>query len=411
MIVPMKKIAVLAQQKDSFSTVEGLRKLGVVHVEHVEAPQSEVLGKLRDAIALIDSALSILSQDKFVKAAGKIQQETPGDWKFCARHIVDLNKRLDQLEEYSRQLKKRIAEWERWGDFDPEAIRNLNKRNIFFRLYQIPQKDMDKISDDAVVKVIFKASGLAHCMVISRQEIGLPFKEIALPKLGLEKMRGRLYEDGRMMEIIQDDICKYMSYRQSLNERKKELQKELEFNEALSGMGKEGVFTYLTGFVPINEVGTLKEQARRERWALMIREPSEEEAVPTLLKNPRLITLIKPMLNLLGILPGYRELDVSLSFLIFFSIFFGILIGDAGYGLSYFLITLWFQKKKGASLKNNNIFLLLYLLSSCAIIWGVLSGTFFGQSWLIKLGINPLFPRLNDPVFMQTLCFFLGALH
>ena len=120
--------------------------------------------------------------------------------------------------------------------------------------------------------------------------------------------------------------------------------------------------------------------------------------------------MIDPVLNLLGLTPGYRELDVSMLFLIFFSIFFGILIGDAGYGLVYILITiliaLWFNKKMKLDAEMKTIVSLFSLLGSCAIVWGLLTGTFFGQGWL-----TPLVPQLNNPNVMGTFCFFLGALH
>jgi len=404
MIVPMKKIAVLAQEKDASATLEALRQVGVVHVEQAEVSRGEPRRELRDGISLLDAALSILSEEKFAKAAGDLQQQAPLDWKFTCKHIIELRKRLDQLEEYARLLKDRIIEWEHWGDFDPDAIRRLAEKNIFIRLYQIPVKELERVPVGVIAKVIFTSAGLAHCAVITREKVELSFKEIALPKLGLEKMRNRLYEDGRMIEIIQDDICKYMAY-------KKNLQKELEFNQALLAMGNEGRIAYSSGFVPVDAVERLKQAAQQQRWGLLIREPCDEDNVPTLLRNPRWITLIRPVLSLLGILPGYREFDVSLFFLIFFGVFFGILIGDAGYGLTYLLLTRGFQKKRAARFKENNVFFLLYLLSSCAIIWGVLTGTFFGQSWLKNLGIRPLVPALNEPVAMQTFCFFLGALH
>jgi V/A-type H+-transporting ATPase subunit I len=97
-------------------------------------------------------------------------------------------------------------------------------------------------------------------------------------------------------------------------------------------------------------------------------------------------------------------------FLIFFSIFFGILIGDAGYGLVYILLTLlltlWLNKTMKLNAEMKTMVSLFYLLGSCAIIWGVLTGTFFGQGWL-----QPLVPQLNNPESMETFCFFLGALH
>ena len=57
------------------------------------------------------------------------------------------------------------------------------------------------------------------------------------------------------------------------------------------------------------------------------------------------------------------------------------------------------------------MFSLFYILGSCAIVWGVLTGTFFGQEWLRNLGFTPLVPQLNDAGVMQSFCFFLGALH
>ena len=176
-------------------------------------------------------------------------------------------------------------------------------------------------------------------------------------------------------------------------------------------MGQSGVLSYLAGYVPIDATEKLIEASREQKWAVSIREPAEEDNVPTFIRTPKWVSMIKPVLGLLGITPGYRELDVSAVFLVFFSIFFGILIGDAGYGIVYMLVAFLLRKKMRRRSGNDNIFGLLCILSSCAIIWGVLTGTFFGQEWLRKWGFNPLLPQLNDVKFMQTFCFFLGALH
>jgi len=411
MIVAMKKIAVLAQEKDSKSAVEVLRKLGVVHVENIQAPHGEALKSLREDIALVDAAISILSEEKFVKTTADTKQEAIKDWRFIAAHVIDLNKHLKQLEEYSWQLKIQIGDWQRWGDFEPEAITSLYGKNIFIRLYQIPLKELKTLPAGLIIKNIFTSAGLAHCVVISRKNIEIPFKEVALPKLGLEKMRSRLFEDARMMGIIKDDICKHASMRQSLEAVQNSLIGELEFGEALAGMGKDGLITYLTGFVPVDVLELVKTQAQKERWGLKITDPLPEDNVPTLLKNPRWIALIMPVMNFLGVLPGYKEIDVSPLFLIFFGMFFGILIGDAGYGLVYLTLTFLLQRKHRGSAKGKVAFNLLYVLSSCAIVWGILTGTFFGQGWLAARGVRPLVPALNDRNIMQTICFFIGALH
>jgi V/A-type H+-transporting ATPase subunit I len=61
--------------------------------------------------------------------------------------------------------------------------------------------------------------------------------------------------------------------------------------------------------------------------------------------------------------------------------------------------------------EKKTIVSLFFLLGSCAIIWGILTGTFFGQEWVLELGYTPLIPQLNNAKFMGTFCFFLGALH
>jgi V/A-type H+-transporting ATPase subunit I len=109
-------------------------------------------------------------------------------------------------------------------------------------------------------------------------------------------------------------------------------------------------------------------------------------------------------------IPGYKEVDVSMWFLLFFSIFFGMLIGDAGYGAIFFIINLFCHIKFRNKVKDKSIFFLTYILSAATIAWGVLSGTFFGQAYLPER-VGPLLPYLRDNMNVQALCFFIGAAH
>ena len=217
--------------------------------------------------------------------------------------------------------------------------------------------------------------------------------------------------DSQAIRDIDQQLDKQSPYRQALRKVKADLQKELEFQEALSGEAQEGIFSYISGFVPAESVEKLTRQAKQEQWALRVDDPAESDSVPVLLRNPAWVSIINPIFKFLEILPGYHELDISLCFLIFFSIFFGILIGDAGYGLVYFLITFFVHRKARKSNKQTNGFFLFYILSFCAIIWGVCTGTFFGHEWVLKAGYKPLIPALNDEKFLQRLCFLIGAVH
>ncbi len=123
---------------------------------------------------------------------------------------------------------------------------------------------------------------------------------------------------------------------------------------------------------------------------------------------------------MIGVLPGYRELDVSAVFLIFLSIFYAFLIGDAGYGFMFVAISLFFKNKYKGNQEAQYITNLLILMSSCTIIWGMLTGVYFGISfealpaplrslssgWLTGNG-DPEVAKTN----VMLVCFTIGAIH
>lgn len=410
MIVVMKKVFIFMQAKDAEETTKTLAGLGLLHIEHQRPPKGEDINALQNNLSLINEALDILSGAEFAAADAKKGDASHSDWKDTCRHIIDTKKRLEQLQNYGRALQAGIKEWQEWGDFAPQKLKLLQQKNIFVRLYRIPLKELKSLPQSVCVQKISVQAGIVNCAIISLGKPEIKFKEIALAQMGLEEMRKRFYEDEKVIQILKADLKKSLSFYSFLQAKKNDLLKQLEFQEAINGMGKSEEIMYLTGFAPAEKEQILLKEAAQNKWAIFIKDPEENDAVPTLIRNPRWIALISPIFKFLEILPGYREFDISLPFLIFFSIFFGILIGDAGYGLVYLLLTFLIQKKMAKKAKPDSFFL-FYLLSLCAIIWGALTGTFFGQEWVLKAGYKPLLPALNEEKGLQRFCFFLGALH
>jgi len=180
-------------------------------------------------------------------------------------------------------------------------------------------------------------------------------------------------------------------------------------------MQEEGQLAYLQGFMPACEVRRLVDLANKKGWAYLIQEPDNLGEVPTLIKNPRWLRIIEPVFKFMGTLPGYNELDISFHFLLFFSLFFALLIGDAGYGLVFLIVTYLIRKK--VSTVPAEPFMLMYVLSTATIIWGALTGTWFG---LERIGQVPIFNYLiidridsfvaDNQVFLMYLCFLIGVI-
>jgi len=411
MIVPMKKISVIVQSRDAQAALESLGGLGVLHVEHQQLPQGQDINALKDEISLLKEAIGILSNVECSNGQQKKDKIDTSDWKNCARHILDCYKRLNQLQDYSRNILQQISQWQDWGDFDPNELVSLTGNNIYVRLYEVPIREIKKFTADVNVKVISKKKGIAKCAVFSYGKPEIAFKEVGFPKMSISKMRQRIAEDTRAIAHIKDQIQKHACLITEFSQIKDSFEKKLEFQETLCGMGQIESLMYLKGYIPHDAASALADTAKQQKWGIVIEDPTADDTVPTLIRNPRWISIIKPVFKLLGIIPGYSELDISPLFLIFLSLFFGMIIGDAGYGLVYFLLTFWFQKKFAPRLKDRRIFSLFYLFSACAIFWGLLTGTVFGQEWYVKVGFKPLIPILNDTKFLQAFCFFIGAFH
>lgn len=411
MIVPMKKVFILTQAKDAMPAVKSLRNLGVLHVEHLSMPGGEDINSLREDIAAIEKAIDILSLPEFYEKCDVRSVKMLKDWRSAAKHLADSKARYDQLYEYTISLKEKISQWQSWGDFDPEEVRVLSDKGLDVKFYQIPAKELNPNEEGLAIKVVSTVKGTANCVVISDKKIKMPYKELEIPRLGLNQMKAKLIETHEIIERVKGEIKKYVCYHERFLCIKRAFRKELEFHEAVRGMGRSDEISYIKGYAPFDRVDAISEYAAKEGHGIFVTDPSDEDTVPTLVRTPRWASIIKPVYKLLEILPGYKELDVSPVFLLFLGLFFGMIIGDAGYGILYILLTLFAQIKLGPRARDKRIFFLLYFFSSCAIFWGILTGTVFGQEWYLRAGHKPIIPLLNDTKFIQTFCFFLGAFH
>ncbi len=410
MIVPMKKATIIIQSGDAEATIQHLRTMGVMQVEHQNLPEGSDIAAVMENVAMVNSSLDILNQLTAQERGSQPQKEISGDWTATAHHIIELGRQQEQLESSSGNLITTINEWERWGDIDSNQVTSLVQNGVYLKLYRVPVKELHTFPDDVVVKTLSVAGDNANAVVLSLRQFECRYQEIIPPGESVSLFKSRLSENNHRIDAIKGEIRVSACFYEALSAKKRELEKEIEFLQVLNGMGREGPISFVSGYIPFDSEERLEEEARSHMWGILIDAPSDDDNVPTLVRNPGWVTLIHPVLGFLGLSPGYNEIDISTVFLIFFSIFFGILIGDAGYGLVYIiitvLITFWLKNHMMLDTEKRTLLSLFYLLGSCAVIWGLLTGTFFGQGWL-----HPLVPQLNDPVVMQTFCFFLGAFH
>ena len=403
MIVPMKKITVVVQSKDTKATLNSLGKIGVIHVVNQNIPTGENVKELQNKILSLTNAISSLEDTKYQKTMLEGEEE-------LSKEILALVQEKEILEEESKKRQRDISHWQEWGDFDPGIIQELRSNNLRVELAKISKKQKKSIPAGVAVETLFKKGGFLYCVLISRDDIKLPFEVLQPPKIGLSIVLDVQKKDDQRIKDIEKKLTLHASHKKALYNYREHLKSILQFHEVLAGMGKSGELSYLRGYIPYNHVTPLEKAASRHQWGILVEDPEPEDNVPTLIKNPQWVEIIKPVFDMIKALPGYKEIDISVWFLLFFSVFFGILIGDFGYGAIVFGFNLLLQRKLKEKMDDMRIFYLMYVLSFCAMVWGLLTGTFFGQAWLPSR-VQPLMPFLAESKNVQALCFFIGALH
>jgi V/A-type H+-transporting ATPase subunit I len=141
------------------------------------------------------------------------------------------------------------------------------------------------------------------------------------------------------------------------------------------------------------------------------REEWQSEEAPVVLRNPRLFRPFEAVIALLP-LPRYGSIDPTPFVAVFFPAFFGLILGDIGYGLVLAVVGLlmhW-RSRPGTLLRSVSEIIGPCALSS--ILVGLLFGEFFGDLGRRWFGLKPLlFDREEALIPFLLLAVAIGAVH
>ncbi len=412
MIVPMKKITVLTLDRHRDETLRTLRLLGVIHPEPIRKPGGETVESLRhahQAMALIVShieqrAAIIHETGSPMHDSSAIHDqpdgpENPADQ--IGRWLSEFKKTAERLDVVAHD----IHETEPLGDFDPRDLHELERKGIPIRLFRRPGKDPITAPPDTFLLVLHQDRTQRIFAVVGPYDQMPADRPVSLPSRSLSAMRKEQSDLQRRLSELDRHLNDAIRLLPQLRARLAEQSDALRLAETGAGMGEHETIVYLRGYCPEEHAGALQNAARKHGWAVLLEDPAADDNVPTLIRHPAWVRPIRSVLNLMGILPGYREVDVSAAFLLFFSLFFAMIVGDAGYGAIFLGLTL-LAKRRWGRLAPPEPFRLMTVLSIATIVWGLLSGNIFGTTWF-----PTLVPWLDNRENLMMLCFLIGAIH
>ena len=401
MIVPMKRVAVLCTASSENETLDALQSLGVLHVDSANRNET---ASLKDAQSSFDAAAKALSilKDSGCAANGK---------SVSSEEVLATKARIDDLAARIADGEHAVATYAPFGEFSPNDLRALAAQGLEISLFRAPADAIPASGEGLVIRVLAEDAKekLAYGVAIGQFEpaqgvelLPIPDKpasgiraEVASLAASLDAERKTLA--GMGTESIAAEVAQRTSVR--------------DFMAAAASMGAESGVKWLEGYLPEPRLQALADAAKKHGWGIVVRDPAEDEIPPTLVEPPKAFRPILPLFSMLGVLPGYRETDVSVVFYSFFTLFFAMLIGDAGYGLLILALTLFARRKLPKAPREP--FILMGVLACATIGWGVLTANYFGilpealPGWMKPRTVEWLANQSN----IMQLCFIIGAVH
>jgi len=379
MIVKMQKVFVVARSAESDRLLEALGELGVVHLEPLDADR---------AVAPEDVLGQIDRLGRAVQVAGALEpsgHRPDLSAEQAAEEVLRIERGSAERRSRLAALHRQVEQLEMWGDVTLEQFAQLRERGIEPRFYSIPGDQVVDVRGELVEVIRRLPARRVLVAVIAREPERADVPEEARPIELPARDRPSLREEARRLDLaLKQDAVRLSELAHLADDMSRalgELRRQARYAVAQrSGLADENFFA-IQGWAPVEEAARLGDDlsAAGLDAAVQIIEPAEDEQPPTLIRYPRWARPIKGLFDILGTLPGYKEIDLSPFFMIALPVFAAMLIGDAGYGLVFLVLPLVFYRKlvaKAGKVKTH----LIMVIGFVTLIWGVLTANYFGVS-------------------------------
>lgn len=166
---------------------------------------------------------------------------------------------------------------------------------------------------------------------------------------------------------------------------------------------------YLEAWLPAGEKDRVDKDLENSPLSLAytIREPLESETPPTYVESNGVVAPYESVTNMFSV-PFYKEIDPNPSVAFFFFLIFGMMLGDAGYGLLLTLGTGIILALRKPPKGEMNLVKIMFMGGISTFIWGFLFGSYFGLS-ATDLGIWCWFNPIEDPMPLLILSLAVGV--
>lgn len=387
MILKMQKLLFLGPENKREAVVKKLQEAGVVQIEeyHGEAFEKD------------DAAVDTSHADKIMHAVKTLHHyeaedhdiEAPADVSKCnlselSDEINDLEHHVGLIKEEEAELDLAMRQLQPWGKFSLNDLQKVQESsNSVIQFWSVPAKIYEtvEVPDDIHVVLVNSHSQKEFFITIAESELSLENCIEEKIEKDSETINTELVRLGRERHELEDKILSYVPAAESLQKLYFAELNNVNYRKVLASAVQpfDAMLFGLQGWVAKEDYDLVSGIMDEEGATLIEIEADANEKVPTKLENKGVPALGESLVMFYDT-PATSDWDPSGWVFLFFVLFFAMIMGDGGYGLTLFallaIIRIKIGKKAGKSAKR--FFGLALTLTFATFIYGTIFSGFYG---------------------------------
>ena len=446
---PMQRIRAYCEKGSEAQVVEALYEFGAIHVTPAKHSFLKEHGAALDSFKDVSTALiqirtaeSILEKVKI--KTKKTMFESLENFtlsqllKKCrdssVEEVIQLNEENEKLFIEQGNLERKIEEYRPLALFDLLDEKLASVKSVTFTVFQTDsapkalKEDFAKLQNNSIsVKQIGSAT---YCLVvfdknqtdqISKIITKHSLSTISIPQLQaggfaseVEKLEFKRVGVKQRIQEIKTKVTRIKeekgnaitSLRMGLEIESKKAQLPFQF-------GATNTLIAVEGWVQKKKAASLEAVIGKMVKNVHVEFIETNELAPTKLVNPRPLNSFEELVKFFS-LPKSTELDPTALVAVSFPLFFGMIVGDIGYGLVALLLALFIKHKTKGDYFMQSFGTMLAVSSVSSIIFGVIFGEFFGFEHILGvIELHPLIHRVEEHglAILMALTILFGMIH
>lgn len=370
-IVPLNRITIYGTSDQKADVLDGLQNLGCLHLIDLrlvgEGKPEFVSKEARDTLRYLQSC-STMRRSASSKAAY--------DRAELIRATLAIKDETEKLQIERDHLKRSIDDLACWGEFSVNEIERQCGHQLWF--YAIPLHDLSVLTDDLLWYLARQDNRFAYVVVLSdEQPTDFPYAPQNLDRRPLSQLRSRLDEFEERLDDLHWQRVALTRWRVWLKNDLDAADDAAARAAAAAGAIDDDTVFAIQGYVPRVANEQIREFCEQRDLALTVEPVGDDESAPTLLHNPKQVAGAEGCVTFY-ITPSYHAWDPTSVVFFSFSLFFAMIVADAGYGMVMALGLAMGWRKLSRTESTVRIRNLLIGIVVATIIYGVMVGSYFG---------------------------------